>query len=159
MDLQHYQEEASKHRSYHDQEYHDHEQNLNYLEDREGCLGSRGVEGGEVGGCYRGEEYKNGETAGYNGFENGEINYNETKRGYKEAEYDGSNFEDSTDLEYCQYQEKEEKVMVMVSMVMVMEILVSKLVMTVAFLTQMTSSQSSVFGVGLTKPITLPPLC
>ena len=116
-------EEVSKHGSYH--EYHDHEQNLNYPQDQGGGGGHRGSRGGgcgEVGGSfYGGEEYKNGETAAYDGFENGEVNY-KSKGGFKEAEYGQSNFEENTDLEECQYQEKEEKVMMMLSMMMMIYI-------------------------------------
>ena len=103
MEVQEYEEET-KHRSYHGREYHNHQHNLNYMEKRGGGgkSGGRGGACGEVGGCYGGEEYKNGEA--YNGFEN------------SEGEFDGSNFEDNTDLVHCLYQEKEEKVkMMMVS--------------------------------------------
>ena len=112
-------EEERKHGSYHGREYHcNRQQNLNYLDSERGEggeLGSQGGACGEVlGGSYRGEEYKNGEPA-YNGFEN------------LEGEYDQSNFEDNADLEDCLYQEKEEKVTMMVFLaMMVMTMTVSK---------------------------------
>ena len=112
-------EEERKHGSYHGREYHcNRQQNLNYLDPERGGggeLGSQGGACGEVlGGSYRGEEYKNGEPA-YNGFEN------------LEGEYDQSNFEDNADLEDCLYQEKEEKVTMMVFLaMMVMTMTVSK---------------------------------
>ena len=67
-----------------------------------------------MGECYhQGEE----ETEAYNGFENGEIRY-ETNGGYQEDDgyaekYDRSSFDGNADLEECQFQGKEEKVMMM----------------------------------------------
>ena len=90
-------------------------------------MGSLGGACGEVGGCYGGEEYKNGET--YDGFENGEMNYKSKGSCYNlEGEYAGSCFEDNTDLEHCQYPEKEEKVMMMVSMVTMVMMMMTMMV-------------------------------
>ena len=122
MEEEEYDEET-KHRSYNDREYRNHEQNLNYLEKRVvgGGTAESGSRGEVVGGGCGGEEYTNGEPA-YNGFENGEMNYkskNEACYNF-EREYGRSD----TDLEpHCHFQEKEEKVMTMVS---TMKTIVSK---------------------------------
>ena len=95
----------------HNQEYRQPRQNenVNFLDDRDG-------------GCYEGEEYKNGTTGVFtNGFENGVENYQRKEshknvaEQYREGEeYDKTTFVANPDTVECQYQEKEKKVILIV---------------------------------------------
>ena len=95
----------------HNQEYRQPRQNenVNFLDDRDG-------------GCYEGEEYKNGTTGVFtNGFENGVENYQRKEshknvvEQYREGEeYDQTTFVANPDTVECQYQEKEKKVILIV---------------------------------------------
>ena len=100
----------------HNQEYRQPRQNenVNFLDDRDG-------------GCYEGEEYKNGTTGVFtNGFENGVENYQRKENHknvaeqYREGEeYDQTTFVANPDTVECQYQEKEKKVILIVLTILI----------------------------------------
>ena len=112
-------------------EYHDEEKNGSYNQNQEyrqaGQNENVNFLGDRDGGCFGGEEYKNGTTGVFtNGFENGVENYQRKEshknvvEQYREGEeYDQTNFVANPETVECQYQEKEKKVILIVLNIMI----------------------------------------